>query len=327
MKILNEIYEDKIFDYKIFDFYFKNAKIGIFDIETTGLSPKKNNLILSGFVIPLEDGTLLVKQLFAESLDDEAQVIEETINILNSLDCIITYNGASFDLPFLQKRMTHLNVKNNYVPYNLDLYRVMKKYSPVSKFMPNLKQTTLENFMGLWDKRTDKIDGGKSIDLYAQYLLSKDIQLERQILLHNSDDVKQLYRLLDVLKKCDLHRAMCAFGFPCGRENEFIIDKIKLSTKKLTITGNKIGKPFFYEMYDDESQCSAKFEGHKFEVQILLINEDILTFIDLINFKMDLNYFKNCEGLYNHYLVLATDKEPDPQSVSTFIKKLFERIT
>lgn len=327
MKILNEIYKDKIFNYKIFDWYFKDAKIGIFDIETTGLSPKNNNLILSGFVLPLEDGTLLSKQIFAESIDDEPQVIDETLNILNSLDCIVTYNGASFDVPFLQKRMSHYNIKNNYMPYDLDIYRVLKKYSPIAEFMPNLKQTTVENFIGIWDKRTDQIDGGISIDLYAKYLISKDIELERQILLHNSDDVKQLYRLMEILKKSDFHRAMCAFGFPCGKDNEFIIEKIKLSTKKLTVTGRKIGKPFFYESYDDESRCMIKFHGHKFDVEILLIKEDILTFIDLEDFSMDPLQFQNCEGIYDHYLVLATDKTPNPQGTSTFIKKLFERIT
>lgn len=326
MKILNEIYKDQIFDYKIFDWYFKNAKIGIFDIETTGLSPKNSNLILSGFVLPLEDGTLLSKQIFAESLDDEPQVIEDTLNILNNLDCIVTYNGASFDVPFLQKRMSHHKITNNYMPYNLDIYRVLKKYSPIKEFMPNLKQTTVENFMGLWDKRMDQIDGGISVDLYAQYLTSKDMDLERQILLHNSDDVKQLYRLLEVLKKSDLHRAMCAFGFPCGKGNEFIIETIKLTTKKLKVTGKKIGKPFFYESYDDESRCNLKFDGHKFDMEILLINEDVLTFINLDDFNMKPSDFQNCEGVYDHYLVLATDKNPNPQATSSFIKKIIERI-
>ena len=324
MKILNEIYNDEEFKWELFDFYFKNLKIGVFDIESTGLSPKKNHLILSGFILPQGNGTFLSKQIFAESLDDEMQVIEETLNISSQLDLIITYNGISFDIPFLTKRMEHHGIRNKYIPYDLDLYKIVKGHSDIKRFVPNLKQTTMENYMGLWDKRQDKIDGGISIDLYSQYLQTKDIDLERQILLHNSDDVKQLYRLLNVIKQTNFHKAMCTMGFPY---NEFIVEKIKLSTKKLAFSGRKIGRSLYYQAYDDEAQYKANFNGNTFNVEVSLIKEDVLTFLDLNNYHISLDDFTNCGQLYGHYLVLAIEKEANHLAITTFVKKLLQLIT
>ena len=47
--------------------YFENLKVGIFDIETTGLSPDRCKFILGGLVTgdgdDIPDGDLLVEQL------------------------------------------------------------------------------------------------------------------------------------------------------------------------------------------------------------------------------------------------------------------------
>lgn len=323
MKILNENYTDALHSYASFDFYFKNCKIGIFDIETTGLSPANSQIILSGFVLPQDDDVFLCKQIFAEELSDEEDLLKETLKILEGLDMIITYNGARFDVPFFLKRLESYNLTCTHMPYNLDLYRVVKNYSEIRKFTPNLTQKTLESYLGLWDERADLIDGKVSVDMYFQYLHNKNAELERQILLHNSDDVKQLYRTLACIPQVDFHRAMCKYGFPL---EHLLIEDIKLRKKKLTVTGTIKGKPIYYSCYNDDALYSATFNGNSFHLEISTLNHENLVFVDLNAYDIPFSNFNNCEGLSDHYLVLSADKEPMSMAVTALIKNLLTEI-
>ena len=155
MKTITEHITTKPFSSAPFNQYFKDLRMGVFDIETTGLSPAGSRLILSGFLIPDEDG-LLLTQFFAESLADEEEVILATLGVLDTLDVVVTYNGKSFDIPFLDVRAKRVLTHNAAYkqdrlpyPYNLDLYTVVRKFSPLRQYLPNLKQKTLEDFLGL----------------------------------------------------------------------------------------------------------------------------------------------------------------------------------
>ena len=50
--------------------------------------------------------------------------------------------------------------------------------------------------MGLWQSRDDEISGAESVELYNTYEKIQDPALGEKILLHNSDDILQLSRLL-----------------------------------------------------------------------------------------------------------------------------------
>jgi hypothetical protein len=52
MKTIIENITSPLFSSAPFNQYFKDLRIGVFDIETTGLSPANSYLILSGFLIP-----------------------------------------------------------------------------------------------------------------------------------------------------------------------------------------------------------------------------------------------------------------------------------
>jgi DNA polymerase I len=80
----------------------------VFDIETTGLEPETNKIILIG----VKDNRGLHKTIPAFGEDGEKKCIEEFFQIIKDLKPTIIggYNSASFDFPFILKRAEILGV-------------------------------------------------------------------------------------------------------------------------------------------------------------------------------------------------------------------------
>ena len=328
MKIFKEEYKDEQLALSFMDTYFKGKKYAIFDIETTGLSPKNCQVILTGFVVPKGDGNYEMIQYFAESLSDEASVLMYTADLLNQMDYVITFNGKGFDMPFIEKRMDTLNINSlNKAPklYNLDIYKIVKSFSDIKKFVPNLKQKTLENFLGLYETRSDQIDGGKSVDQYFEYLVTKDPNLESTILLHNRDDVMQLNRLCNILKKVDFHKAMAEYGFPLEKTT---IDNLKLTKNQFKITGNTCLSDAL--VYDDSINLKLNITERQLQLTLKVYEKENLFFVDLRDLGLNsnlLDYFRNCNGLYlDHFLMLKVDGEINYKALNLLGKYLIERI-
>ncbi|MGN1381665.1 MAG: ribonuclease H-like domain-containing protein, partial [Eubacterium sp.] len=230
--------KEALYQSKAFDMYFSPLQCGVLDIETTGLRPYKDQVILIGFVLPEKDAegnsVMHAVQLFAQSPEEEKDLLLAADKILQTLDCVITYNGRRFDIPFLQTRAKkhHLTIA---APYDLDLYQVIRNYSPLHQVLPSLRQKSIEIYMGLSDSRDDEIDGGESVRLYMEYLNTGEDRLLQTILLHNHDDILQLLRILPILESCDLHRAMFHLGLP---SEHFITGRIHASERSLTANVN-----------------------------------------------------------------------------------------
>lgn len=230
-KIVSDLHID-IYASRIFDMYFKGKKLAVFDIETTGLSPACCKVILSGIMLIEKDSCRAI-QLFADRDEDEKEILRHTLDILSSADVLLTYNGRHFDLPFVEARAKRHGLKDFRLPYNLDLYLVVYGHSPLRQMLPSLKQKSLESYMGLSSGRSDKISGGESVELYDRYMRTHAFDLEQKILLHNYDDILQLYKLLPVIEKTDFHRAMFKLGFPAG---SLQIKQISLSGRDLHVS-------------------------------------------------------------------------------------------
>ena len=108
MKTITKTHEVPCFKSNLMEQYFHNMRIGVFDIETMGLSPEHSPLILSGMLTVEPDGRCLVTQHFAESYDDEVLILETLRRDFDNVDFLLTYNGKSFDLPFIEKRADKL---------------------------------------------------------------------------------------------------------------------------------------------------------------------------------------------------------------------------
>lgn len=164
-----------------------------FDIETLGLSPKMHPIILICAAFYDSDETVLIRQYFCETLNEEKDILLAFSNDINGKSICITFNGNAFDLPFIKRRFECHSLTNNLSDINsYDILAFMKPLKKIWK-LDNLKLKTIEAFFNI--HRKDIISGKESILMYKDYKKNNNMNLRDKVLLHNYEDVKNLILL------------------------------------------------------------------------------------------------------------------------------------
>ncbi|MGL5347715.1 MAG: ribonuclease H-like domain-containing protein [Peptostreptococcaceae bacterium] len=172
----------------------------VFDIETTGLSPKFCKVILVGILFNHNNQTI-IKQFFAKSEGDEYELLLSFIDEVKTFEKHITFNGTTFDIPFLNARFINHNI--DYKLDSNDDIDILKFIKPFKKklSLPDCKLKTVEKYLGI--HRDDTISGKESVKLYKEYETNQCCNLKNIILLHNYEDIYYLgkiYKIKSVLK-------------------------------------------------------------------------------------------------------------------------------
>jgi hypothetical protein len=171
------------------------------DIETTGLSADTSQLYLIGCAF-FKDGNWQIKQWFAQSAEEEPELLKSFFSFAENYSYLIHYNGNAFDLPYLRKKTAAYNLSYDFAQFEgIDIYKRIYPYKNFLK-LPNCKQKTIEYFLGI--TREDTYTGGELISVYKDYLSSHDYNLYHMLLLHNSDDMKGMLEILPILSYYDL---------------------------------------------------------------------------------------------------------------------------
>lgn len=167
----------------------------VFDIETTGLSPKYCKVILIG-VLFNENNKTIIKQFFAENEDDEMELLLAFKDKFGSFKNHITFNGITFDIPFLNSRFAKYNI-DFYLnkSEDIDILRLIKPYKE-KLALSDCKLKTIEKYIGI--HREDTISGKESVQIYKEFIETKSIDLKNKILLHNYEDIYYLGLLLKI---------------------------------------------------------------------------------------------------------------------------------
>lgn len=305
--------------------YFGNKNFAVLDIETTGLSKKKNAIILIGLVV-VKDNKATLYQYFAEKLYDEKAVVESTVKLLEDLDFIITFNGKSFDLPFIKEKTNKYNIPFADI-YNLDIYQILKTFSDLGTMLPDLKQKTVEKFMGFGSSRLDEISGGESVMLYNEYLVTGDKKLEEFILLHNSDDIEQLYKLIPVIKYADFHRAMSNYGFLTD-SGAMKVSKIRTVRGNLVISGTvKSSAPYIAFPTDQEPWVvRMNLEPEVFEIEVPFFTKENYKIIDASKFVESDNSIFQLPAFESGYLILEGPERRNYMEINAFTKEICNKL-
>ncbi len=288
---------------------FGDHNIAFIDIETDGLS-HKNKIVLIGMVIfsaQAQTGTVI--QLFNEDYQSERDILIQLFTLIEAhkINYFVSFNGNSFDFPFINARLKALKVNRLLnKKFNIDLLRVVrqnKQFFPFDSY--TLK--SLEKFIGI--DRSDTISGKDSVILYHSFIETRDPKLEEIILLHNYDDIINMVPLLKIYKniqftdlytKCEL-----------GQDQYFVLDCV---FKKNTCT-IQLGHPYkspriesFYESIGSTFDQKIEITTLSFEIIKLKMNDSktILTVVNT-NSVFNLDFSSLSQNDKENYLLAVDD--------------------
>lgn len=180
-----------------FDSYqYSKTQLLFFDIETTGFLGRGSFVYLIGACY-YRAGKWNTIQWFASNTQEEPMILSAFFEFCQSYSYLISYNGDGFDMVFLKERANALKMEHPFCDCeSLDLYRMIQPLKHILK-VENLKQKTIENFLGL--QREDRFSGKELISIYENYQKTHSDKDKCYLLLHNKEDVEGLIHLFPML--------------------------------------------------------------------------------------------------------------------------------
>lgn len=161
------------------------------DIETLGLSNVP--IILIG-IAEFKRSRIISTQYFLREIYEEGAVIEAYLSHLDEDSVHVTFNGKSFDVPFIKNRCLY-----NRIDANLDLPHLDLMYFAKNLWrdqLPNCQLQTIENeLFGI--EREGDVPGQYIPDYYNSYLDEKNIGPIVPIIEHNRQDIVSLASFLE----------------------------------------------------------------------------------------------------------------------------------
>lgn len=156
-----------------------------FDAETAGLLHAP--LFLAGLLqINLQSGECCIRQLLAREYAEEPAVLYEAVRLLQEADLVVTFNGHSFDLPFLRSRLRYHRLGPLCVRQHLDLLPRARRI--LGRTYGDCKLDTLgRHLCGRW--RSDNIPSQQIPQAYHDYVREKHNECMQRILWHNAEDL------------------------------------------------------------------------------------------------------------------------------------------
>ncbi len=167
-------------------------KAAYLDIETTGMGPWAEVTMVG-----LYDGRRVRTYIHGDNLD---QLPED----LQQFALLITFNGSTFDLPFLRRRFRGLALPQIHVDLRYALARL--------GYRGGLK--SIETRLGVQrSKRTAGLDGWDAVRLWNEYLSGSGQSLEL-LIEYNTEDIVNLEALMDVAYDALRHQTWAAVTAP-----------------------------------------------------------------------------------------------------------------
>jgi len=166
-----------------------HERVGFFDIETNGLGTDCISFCL-GLAYWKDDG-LEITQWILDDPIHERRTLESLASALQNFEAVVTFNGASFDLPRVIARMAHHDLISPFERLvHVDLLRVARRLLPrQSMSLPDLEKKVL----GI--HRQGDIPGSEAPIRWNTYARTGVISGLLPLFTHNTQDVISLVAL------------------------------------------------------------------------------------------------------------------------------------
>jgi uncharacterized protein YprB with RNaseH-like and TPR domain len=163
------------------------------DIETTGFLGVP--LFLVGLMV-FDGARMRVYQLLARDYAEEAPLLEYLAEQLELYETYITFNGKSFDIPYIRDRYFANALRCRLPTQHLDLLSLSRRRWRDT--LPNCKLQTLEKWICGRDRDGD-IPGTDIPDTYHLFVRTGNAALLKPIMDHNALDLITMGDLLGYL--------------------------------------------------------------------------------------------------------------------------------
>lgn len=189
------------------------------DTETTGLSGGAGTLaFLVGCGRFTQDG-FTVRQYLMRDYPEEPSVLLKVLEELRQARLLVSFNGASFDIPLLQSRFVmHRLRQQAALPPHIDLLHAARRVYKLRIGKCSLTALEKEIFH---EERADDLPGSMVPEQYFRFLKTGNMALMEPILDHNRQDIVSLARL--TVQMACLHEAPLSAGH---QEDLFSLGKV-----------------------------------------------------------------------------------------------------
>ena len=173
----------------------EDADFLFLDLETMGLFAGQP-LVVAGLASLKPDNTIIVEQYVVRDFPDELALLAEVNRQVGSHRVMVTYNGKSFDLPFLTGRSAYYGIKLKPPGVHFDLLHFCRR-----AWRDELEGCSLrsieQTILGI-SRETD-LPGELVPEFYYEYLRTGNAGFLKPIVDHNRQDVISLVNVFSSL--------------------------------------------------------------------------------------------------------------------------------
>jgi len=172
---------------------FSPEKLLFLDIETTGLSNCPLFLVGTMF-LDLSLDNFKLELLFARDYSEEPALLQYLNNVFTKFNVLTTFNGKSFDIPFIQNRMVYYRMPRIEIElFHFDvLSHSRRKWRGIT---PNCKLQTLETYI-CGRRRMGDIPSELIPEVYHEFVRTGNTKLLKEVFHHNALDLITMAELI-----------------------------------------------------------------------------------------------------------------------------------
>ena len=203
----------------------KLSEMAFIDIETTGNNMGVGTLVFLVGICYIRHSSLIAEQYLLTSVDSEEGFLKIIRDELGKFNVFASYNGRSFDIPFLLGRFWYHRISSPEIKHHIDLYHLTKR---IFASPGGYRLTEIEKYLL---RRVRDVDISSNLIPHAffRFIKTSDTRPLRLAISHNRYDITSL-PLLTVRLENMLNRPKILYN----GETLYKIGKMYFSLKEYT---------------------------------------------------------------------------------------------